>query len=419
MANYKAATPIDIVSLKGGNYNGETEYYEKRKCMVGSVVIASGNTWLANHGVRYNNTTGLSYSGNRILALDDVEKIPSPTPTPTIDPNYYFDNYIVPDTLFCWASGNHVAKSTDSGDVYSRLINHVSGKTCGGTAVVIGSSISQPLIAYNSVIYPEVSELVVTNYISGVQEDLIHYCEDAGYPTSTYTQGDYTYEVPSLLKIVENEYEYYPIIETKIEEITHEAYREDYLTMTYSQGVLPYYFDINGSTLGNGRTLFGFGSFIIIDFGGENCRDKYFSFIVGSNESMVMTYANQGTDPSSPEASAFGWGRAVYSTYLDGTVEGNPMYGINFLYLKTINYSSGSGETYSEPIEIPPYVSVDSVWAGIRGFEVIFKDTSLTNNAYGERLGKEVFVLGRNIDTDVWDTTGHGIVVVCRNFRMQ
>jgi hypothetical protein len=452
MANYKSATPIDIVSLKGGNYDGETTYSDKRKCVVALTVLDDGNTWLERHGVRYKNTTGLTYSGKRILALDDVEKIPSPTPEPEPVINYYFDNYIVPQTLFCWASGYHIAKSNDTGGAYSRMSGRLYGKTSGGTAMVIGSGIVSPLVTYKTTYYPEVQEIKVEqtfDYETSTQLE-IHVREIIGYdeenqpmyrqsfindtgindravtPEEALTiyeqmQQSYTYENNPQYDFYteEKEKEVPTEIKQEIETITHETYYQDYLEYMYAEGIVPYIIDINGNNLGGGRTLFGFGNLIIIDFGGQNCRNKYFSFIVGSNESMVQTYANRGTDPSSPEASAFGWGRAVYSTYLDGTIEGNPMYGINFLYLKTINYSSESGETYSEPIEIPPYVSVDSVWAGIRGFEVIFKDTSLTNNVYGERLGKEVFVLGRNIDTDVWNTTGHGIVVVCRNFRMQ
>ena len=338
MAEYKAATPTDIVA-KGGKFSGEISS-NKQKCVTKGQAT---NTWLTNHGCSYNNTTGLSYSNTqRVLCINDIS-INSGQSTKV----YEFLNYDVGQTLFVRASSRAICTQMQS------IINSGGQQWGGAIAAVDSSGGSEPVIMYYNEYLPPIDIAWATT-----EDDKIYILEQQGY-----SQTD--------------------------------------IVFIYPGGSIPPD-GSNNATIGS-QSLFGLGTHIILDFGGANCRNKYFSFIVGGNEVDVITYANGGTPASHPGVS-MGWS--------ESTKEGLNSRG----YIDNAEivhwYQQGRVDQY---FDIPEYKSINSVWVSNVGFGVIFKNTANINDD-----AREVFIVGLNRDTNpaTWNTDSDGFIIECRNFTM-
>jgi len=297
------------------------------------------STWLTNHGATYQNTTGLSYSPtNRVLAIGDVN-INSGQSTTV----YEFTNYDVPRTLF-------VRRTSRS--LHSRQDVLCSTRQPGDFSPIITSEGSAPIVQ------------IGTEYIAGF---------DAAIQDS------------------ESGILYF---------LQQQGYNTQYAIFIYPLGTAPYGSD--NYQLVNGESLFSLGTHIVLDFQGQNCRNKYFNFIVGRNENDVLLYARGDTIPDHPGES-YGWAE---STKIGQT---SRSYINNAEVLHWINNSGHVDQFF----DIPGYQSINTVWVTYAGFGVVFKDTDAINDD-----ATEVFVVGRNLDDNTWNTSSDGFIIECRNFTM-
>lgn len=311
----------------------------KNKCVTKATATS---TWLTNHGATYQNTTGLSYSPtNRVLAIGDV-KINSGQSTTV----YEFTNYDVPRTLFVRASSRAIC------DQMQQVITSQGQSWGGAVAAIANGGGNVPVVLY----YNE--------YVPGVE-----LLWEPGTSEATFIQL--------------------------------QGYNQQYVTFMYPRG----YVALDGSnnqTVGE-RSLFSLGTHIVLDFQGQNCRKKYFSFIVGGNEQDVVTYANGGTPAQHPGVS-MGWS--------EPTKQGQNSRS-RFNNAEIVRwYSSGNVDQY---FDVPDYKSINSVWVSNTGFGVIFKDTAdINDNA------REVFIVGLNRDNNpaTWNTDSDGFIIECINFTM-
>ena len=298
------------------------------------------SAWLTNHGASYSNTTGLSYSNTqRVLCKNDVS-INSGQSTSV----YEFHNYDVPRTLFVRASSRAICNQMQ------QVIS--GGQQWGGAIAEIVGGGGTPVVMYYN------------DYVPGV--------EILWGPGTT----EYTF-------------------------IQQQGYVESNVVFIYPEGSIP----LDGSnnmTVGS-QSLFSLGTHIILDFGGANCRNKYFSFIVGGNEQDVITYA-RGETPAQHEGVSMGWS--------ESTKQG--MSSRTYFNAEVVRwYQSGRVD---QNFDIPDYKSIHSVWVSNVGFGVIFRNTDAINDD-----AREVFIVALNRDTNpaTWNTESDGFIIECRNFTME
>ena len=183
-----------------------------------------------------------------------------------------------------------------------------------------------------------------------------------------------------------------------------QGYSQQNTVFLYPRGYIP--LDTNGpnnGTVGE-QSLFSLGTRIVLDFQGQNCRNKYFSFIVGGNEQDVVTYA-RGDTPAQHSGVSMGWSESTKQGH-------NSRTRINGAEVVRW-YNSGNIDMN---IDIPDYKSIHSAWVSNLGFGVIFKDTDAINDD-----ATEVFIVGLNRDTNpaTWNTEDDGFIIECRNFTME
>lgn len=379
MARYKSATPTEIAGL--GGIISETGD-ERYRCVAYGADI---NTWLAARDCKsLRSNSGLAYTNGRIIAIDDIE------PKHPENAAYVFQNYAVPYLKFVRTSKYAVGSG-----MAARLRElNLSGQENGG--VKIGS-------VYDG------SALIVTNYSYTPGVDIVT-------PTYSYVANHQTSAVPvyngngDLVDWigVSGSYEQTGVLTIEIPEQW-----ESYMTAVYPEGDVPYGSEF---VLYGGKTLFNFGNYIDLDFCGQNCRNKYFSFFLGGNEADVQHAAYFGEAGTNHYGMDLGWSCA-YVGYPDKTLIENKNY---------IKYNGIHNSGFTLPV--PDYKSIDSVWAEAYGLGIIFKDTAETNNPYGNNYtfygpGEEVFAVatGTNPNMDnynVFDTTAQGLLVRCHNFTM-
>ena len=335
----RKATTPVDIVAKGGSFDGESTT-NKRKCV--SKAMAD-SAWLRAHGCYINNVTGYSYSNTqRVLCIDDIS-INSGQSTTV----YVFRNYDVNRTLFVRASNRTICTQMQQ-------VITSGGQQWGGAIaeIVDGWGDGSPVVMYYNDYVPP------TSWTWTSESGVIYQLEQQGYSQSN-------------------------------------------MVFLYPEGSVP--LDGTNNTTVGSQSLFSLGTHIVLDFGGANCRNKYFSFIVGGNEFDVLTYARGGT-PADHEGVSMGWAESIKQgptsrRYIDNA--------------EIVNwYQQGR---VNQNYDIPEYKSIHSVWVSNVGFSVIFKDTDAINDD-----AKEVFIVGLNRDTNpaTWNTDSDGFIIECRNFTM-
>ena len=373
MARYKSATPAEIAGL--GGIISETGD-ERYRCVAYGADI---NTWLAARDCKsLRSNSGLAYTNGRIITIDDIE------PKHPENAAYFFQNYDVPYLKFVRTSKYAVGSG-----MAARLRDlNLSGQENGGGK--IGS-------VYDG------SALLVTNYsyTPGVHSTMPTYTRVPGAGNGENVNTTYIDTETGAVVGITCHY-----VQTGLISIDIPEQWESYITAVYPEGDVPYGSEF---VLYGGKTLFNFGNYIDLDFCGQNCRNKYFSFFLGGNEADVQYAAYYGKAKENHYGMDLGWSRS-YVGYPDKTLIENKNY---------IKYNGIHNSGFTLPV--PDYKSIDSVWAEAYGLGIIFKDTAETNNPFGP--GEEVFAVatGTNPNMDnynVFDTTAQGLLVRCHNFTM-
>lgn len=335
MANHKVVTPYEVVE-KGGYYYMESTENERKGCVTYGT---ANSTWLGYHGIKYQNTTGISYSYNQLLCLDDV----TPNVAPPTKVVYQFQN----DASY----PPYYIRATDI--PCCNELSNLNRNNWGGAVVTIEGA-----TGYGYTYYP-----------------------------ATAYSGNINTAIDTSMVFMENGVEYYTYNGNRIA-------TSNVLIIT-ADGTIP--FDAYDNELHNGATLFRLSEYITLDFNGNNCRNKYFSFFIGQDEQAVQKYAI-GQTPTGQFS--FGWSAWHLVGY------GNKTYLNNGTATHINSKSAGEEKLYD-------YKSVKHIYTSEKGFTVVFNDTSNTNS-----IKEEWIVVGYDLDNNTWNTTDKGFIFHCKNFTM-
>lgn len=308
------------------------------------VRYADRTTWCSNHSVSYSNTTGLTYANNRILTIDDITTSGTRRVYNFLNYEDYGLHYVRATSKLC-CTEMEAAMTIDPNN-------------WGGTCRLGGGG------SYSLYYYP--GEVVSSNEIPR--------------PTNgRWIDGKYYYTING-------------------QDVLSSA-----VNQVIADGIEPYVYD-NSTVCYQGKTLFRLENHIFLNMNGMNCRNKYFSFIVGADEDAVLAHIRGTQIPSGHQ---YGW-RSPSTPVMWGSGSKSNLDSADCI----------TSEVYNEE-EIPPYKSIKAVWVAPAGFTVVFKDAATVNDYSQEGNGREIIVVGfEKNNNNQWNTTTNGFLFEITNFKM-
>lgn len=330
--SYLSLTPMQAVYLGGSFYNESTSS-EKTKCVTYSQV---GGPWFSQHGLSYRNVSGFNANETtRIIPVNDVYYTSSSSYTSS--DIITVTDYDVPIATFVRYSTGYLEGQ------YS----YMQGQTSGGSAS------TEYLMNNSGGVWSPYGKRADPLYLGG---------------SSYISGGTYTIGGEDFL-------------------VTFEG------TTLYPDGKYPYG---DNNMLYGSRTLFSINNYVVVDFAGWNCKNAYFTYIVGGNEGDVVYCASgHGTPPNHPDM-AFGWSVPVGKA-------------ISLDSYKQLRYMDNNGYNV---IAIPSNKSVDFVYVTNAGFSIVFKNTTQKNNK-----GYELFAVLSNYNSTDNEYLS-AVIIEVRNFNM-